>query len=93
MPLSTTTPLSRHLAPGDTVRATKRIWRQDRKCELLVGETAVVTRANIPHDGCQIVAIELPSGWGMGDIVCRDGIPLELVTPQPSPENLATSEV
>lgn len=66
------------LSKGDTVRATKCIYRYDGRCELGIGKTAVV-QSIFEGDNYQIVSVKLPTGDKMIDIVVRNGIPLEKI--------------
>lgn len=65
---------------GDIVRANKKIWRQDRWCELNAGEDATVISASKgSREGVQIVAVKLSDGNRMIDIVVENGVPLKRV--------------
>lgn len=62
---------------GQTVRATGTITRVDNRCVVHAGDTAKVIQVwRSTPDAPQIIAIELPTGDRMIDIVCFDNVPL-----------------
>jgi hypothetical protein len=70
------------LKVGDTVEATGRIWRFDRRSELSPGDRATVSGVwQTTPDNPQIIGLEIEGKAPMGDIVCLENTPLRLVSP------------
>jgi hypothetical protein len=71
------------LKVGDTVEATGRIWRFDRRSELSPGDRATVSGVwQTTPDSPQIIGLEIEGKAPMRDIVCLENTPLRLVSPR-----------
>jgi len=67
------------LKVGDMVEATAKIWRFDRRSELLPGERAKVSSVFRVDENTQIIGLEIEGKLPMGGIVCNENTPVRKV--------------
>ena len=65
---------------GDIVRATSMFSRKDNRSHLALGEFAEISSVYQPAENSpQIIGLKIKNRLPMGDIVCLENVPLELV--------------